>query len=327
MKKLLMIAMLAMGAMSQAQVTYQPKGEVPRDANIVTAVNLEPIENTLNRILVNIVGSNVWFSVTNYQRQTTMVPTLELWERRDGVTSLVWSQRELDSNTRAWTVEQITNLISAAMVNVPDRAWSLYTSGLGAPAPENTTWISTPTTVFAGGLEFQQFLDTAGTVAVLCNNGMAPQLAVNTNGYTVLKDISGEELLEFRKTASYTIGARASGTAWDNGSLLISYDVASSEHPTLYCADAVTGPWKAETESDCPYTVVWSGTSGAWVCAMTPKNNQKMGFAKADVLVEGRNEVRVPGVLNAESGILCTDGQTRVKPVNNNGTITWEVVQ
>lgn len=293
----------------------------------------DSITGTVSRLFGYLTGSNVWFSVTNYMRTVTnVVPKLSLHELRDGVNLTIWDQEEGLLDLWMQTTNHVASAIAGAMANVPDRAWSLYTSGTGAVAPSNTTWISTPTTVIAGGLEYAKFVTSAGFVCVLTSNGMTADLEASTNGYFRIAADDGTALLEFRKTASYTIGANGNSiTTTDDADglthVFITYSTASSDHPTIYTRAALdSGTWIAETDSGCLYTVTWSGSSGAWLAEVTCKTKLATSFVKAEATIQGKVLLHSDAPASFGGGILCSDGIHYVRPVYTNNAVSWEVV-
>ena len=50
-------------------------------------------------------------------------------------------------------------------------------------------------------------------------------------------------------------------------------------------------------------------------------------FVEAFYEQGGETYIKNIATISVEGGILCTDGSHKVRPVYNNGNITWEVVQ
>ncbi len=296
---------------------------------LASASAVETVNGNVTRIMVQIAGSNVWFEVTNYLGQAD-IPSLRLFEMRDGVRTKVWDERTRHEETKAWAVDAMTNTIDLALADVPFRAWSLYTSGTGAAAPSNTTWVSTESLVLSGGLEFRSF----GEISVLVNNGLVSRFTANTNGYTELRTLEGDTLIEFRRTQDRLVDALPTGIQKaPNGSWMIPFSLPSGvkygegSPPILYGAADVTGPWYAETNSAAPFAVTWNGDAGekTWLAAVTQNQAYDKFFFFAKVDAPGRSETRIPGILNAEGGILCKDKRHVITPVYESGQLTWEV--
>ncbi len=302
----------------------------PSATNGLASVSaVETVNGNVSRIMVQIAGSNVWFEVTNYLGQAD-IPSLRLFEMRDGVRTKVWDERTRHDEMKLWTIDMMTNAINVALTDVPFRAWSLYTSGTGAAAPSNTTWVSTESLVLSGGLEFRSF----GEISVLVNNGLVSRFTANTNGYTELRTLEGDTLIEFRRTQDRLVDALPTGIQKaPNGSWMIPFSLPSGvkygegSPPILYGAADVTGPWYAETNSAAPFAVTWNGDAGekTWLAAVTQNQAYDKFFFFAKVDAPGRSETRIPGILNAEGGILCKDKRHVITPVYESGQLTWEV--
>ena len=110
--------------------------------------------------------------------------------------------------------------------------------------------------------------------------------------------------------------------------LYVTYNIVSESHPTLrICTDLSTGNWKAETANDCVANVSWTGSSGAYVAEIWGKSAQSAMFVQGEYEVGGETYIQNSAPISVDGGILCTDGIHKVRPVYNNGSITWEVVQ
>jgi len=103
-----------------------------------------------------------------------------------------------------------------------------------------------------------------------------------------VKDADGNVQIEIVKGDKRTVGARCNGVSVYENSLIAEYNVVSETHPTLeVCTDLATAAWKAEDAADCPATVAWSGTSGAWTATVTPSAGATAIFVKASYEVGG----------------------------------------
>ena len=153
-------------------------------------------------------GSNVVAEVTNYN-SAVHAPSLRLMqlnESNEYVT--VWTE----TNGLARTFRDATNYTDGAIAAyAAPRAWSRTTSGLGSDAPANTTWISTPRTVIAGGLEYAKIVDTYGEVWVLTSNGMAAEFNPDTNAYFRITADDGTPVFSIEKSDAQVVGAYAEG--------------------------------------------------------------------------------------------------------------------
>ena len=270
-------------------------------------------------------GSNVVAEVTNYN-STVHAPTLRLMqlnESNEYVT--VWTE----TNGLARTFRDATNYTDGAIAAyAAPRAWSRTTSGLGADAPQDTTWISTPRTVIAGGFEYAKVVDTYGEVWVLSSNGMGVDFNPDTNAYFRITADDGTPVFSIEKADAQVVGAYAEGITVSANSVTMPVPVVSAEAPTMCWSDALeSGVWADQSSPPTGATVNWSGSAGTWVCTVTFSGTRpsKM-FFRFSFLQEGGVKIRNNAALEVSSGILCTDGIHKVRPVYNNGTITWEVV-
>ena len=250
-------------------------------------------------------GSNVVCEVTNYN-SAVRSPTMRLLQLdTNGVYTVVWTE----TNNLHRVAQAATNYtdaaISAATNRFAPRAWSGVTSGLGVDAPPDTTWISTPTTVLAGGFEYQKAVTSAGTVWVLTSNGMTT-LGPSANGsYLDIAAADGTSVFRIEKTDSYLVGAAADGITVSGNTVTISVPVVAGDHPYLRYAASLESPvtWYKEEESDIPGTVSysWSGSSGAWVCTVTTANPS--GFFYFEFMQQGSTKIVNNGVTDLSGGI------------------------
>lgn len=250
-------------------------------------------------------GSNVVCEVTNYN-SAVHSPTKRLLQLdTNGVYTVVWTE----TNNLHRVAQAATNYtdaaISAATNRFAPRAWSGVTSGLGVDAPPSTTWISTPTTVLAGGYEYQKAVTSAGAVWVLTSNGMTT-LGPSANGsYLDIAAADGTSVFRIEKTDSYLVGAAADGITVSGNTVTISVPVVAGDHPYLRYAASLESPvtWYKEEESDIPGTVSysWSGSSGAWVCTVTTANPS--GFFYFEFMQQGSTKIVNNGVTDLSGGI------------------------
>ena len=285
-------------------------------------------------------SSNVILEVTNYN-SAVHSPKLRLLQLDESNTyHTVWAE----TNNLARTLAAATGYTDGAVANAErraastyaPRAWSGVTSGLGVEAPSNTTWISTPTTVIAGGLEYTKVVHSGGAIWVLSGNGMM-QFDPTTNAYLRISADDGTEILSIEKTDAVTVGAYADGIAvYDDYELkviVIPVNVVSAEHPTMYYRRSLNDAvgWRSETELASEYgqgTVEWIGPSGGWLCRIfLPQSIANQGFFKFTYKQPGSTLVRHGAPVDVSGGIMCTDGIHKVRPVYSNGAVTWEVMQ
>ena len=270
-------------------------------------------------------GSNVVAEVTNYNSQVhePALRLMQLNESNEYVT--VWTE----ANGLARTLRDATNYTDWAIADyAAPRAWSRTTSGLGSDAPANTTWISTPRTVIAGGLEYAKIVDTYGEVWVLTSNGMTADFTPDTNAYFRITADDGTPVFSIEKSDAQVVGAYAEGITVAANSVTMPVPVVSAEAPTMYWRQQLdSGDWSDQATPPTGATVTWTGSAGSWVCTVTFSGTRPPSmFFKFSFIQEGGVKIRNNAALDVSSGILCTDGIHKVRPVYNNGAITWEVV-
>ena len=264
-------------------------------------------------------GSNVVAEVTNYNSQVhaPSLRLLQLNEANEYVT--VWAE----TNGLSRTLATATNYTDSAIADrAAPRAWSRTTSGLGAEAPANTTWISTPTTVIAGGLEYAKFVDTYGEVWVLTSNGMAAEFNPDTNAYFRITADDGTPVFSIEKSDAQLVGANAAGITVGESTITIPVPVVSSTAPTMYWrASLSSGDWADESSPPTGATVTWSGTAGSWVCtvAFTGTRPSSM-FFKFNFLQEGGVVIRNSATTDISAGIWV-NGVKFVPSVSGNNLI------
>ena len=299
------------------------------DASITNDIGQLKTESTLVYRLFS--GSNIVMEVTNYNSRVNP-PAMKLMRLDDkGIYEVMWTETnglERTYNRAASnTAEQVAALDRKAAETYAPRGWSATTSGLGADAPKDTTWISTPTTVIAGGLEYSKFVTSSGQLWFLRSNGMVANVGGNSGGYFDISASDGTSVFSIEKTDSYMAPVDADGISVNGNTVTIRLSVVSADHPFLRYAPTLNAPVEWQKEEDgfsSPITVTWSGSSGAWVATVT--TTAKAGFFQFEFFQEGGTKIKSGGAMDVSTGgILCTDGIHKCRPVyNSNGTITWE---
>lgn len=302
-------------------------------SKLATKQQLQAVSNEAQVVYRLFSGSNVVAEVTNYNSQVNapQLRLLQLNESNEYFT--VWSEtngltRTLNSaNTH--TDSATNDLATSCALTYAPRAWSRTTSGLGADAPPNTTWLSTPTTVIAGGLEYAKVVHANGAVWVLSGNGMM-NFDPTTNAYLRISADDGTEIFSIEKTDAVTVGAYAEGITVSGNVITIPVPVVSADHPTMYWRESLeSGGWADESEinSRLGGGYEWTGSSGAWVCtAWVTDGLPPSMFFKCTYEQEGSTVIKNGAAVDVSGGIMCTDGIHKCRPVYNNGSITWEVV-
>lgn len=268
-------------------------------------------------------GDDVRVTVTNYYGSKD-IPSVYLEQKMpaDETHADAWFKVVWDERTRwnrfltAW--DTVTN-------NVADRAWGVYDSSTGDYSPDGLLQLSQEQIMIASGLSYQKTVTAGGSAIWVLKSTNPTMLSGQTeNGFFRIEDGDGNALFEIVKGDKRTVGATATGVSMSGTSMLITYAVDSAEHPTLeVCTDLRTNAWASETDTTAA-TVSWSGSSGNWVATVTPVGARPQLFAKASYEAGGETYIRNSAPISG--GILCTDGVHKVRPVYNNGTITWQVV-
>lgn len=303
-------------------------GDVP--PSVTNDIEKLKTESTLVYRLFS--GSNIVMEVTNYNSRVNP-PAMKLERLNDkGIYEVMWTETnglERTYNRAASnTAEQVAALEKKAAETYAPRGWSATTSGLGADAPKDTTWISTPTTVIAGGLEYSKVVTSSGQLWFLRSNGMVANVGGNSGGYFDISASDGTSVFSIEKTDSYMAPVDADGISVNGNTVTIRLSVVSADHPFLRYAPTLNTPvaWQREEDGfSSPIAVTWSGSSGAWVATVT--TTAKEGFFQFEFFQEGSTKIKSGGAMDVSTGgILCTDGIHKCRPVyNSNGTITWEV--
>ncbi len=284
-------------------------------------------------------GDDAKVVITNYDSTVTM-PSMSFQQRVDEGGSNYWKIVWNEMTRWNWLFGTYlpTNYhdkaqIAALMDEKADRAWGFYESHTGNYAPDGYTWISSPKIAIAAGLAYQRTITSEGAIWVLVSNGLVTETGGNmTNGFFRISDDEGNSLFEIVKGNKRTVGAQAGSITTTSvmgiTHMHITYAVVSESHPTVkVCANLSTADWKAETAGDCVANVEWTGSSGAWVAEVWGKTALPKMFVNAEYEVGGETYIKNSAPISTEGGILCTDGIHKVRPVYNNGSITWEVVQ
>lgn len=274
-------------------------------------------------------GSNVVAEVTNYNSQVHApeLKIMQLNESNEYVT--VWAETNGLARTLARAREYADGAISE---RAAPRAWSGVTAGMGVEAPSNTTWLSTGRTVIAGGLEYEKHLTSGGAIWLLESNGMAADFHPQTNNtaFIDLSNADGTPIFRVEKTDSFLVGVHVDSVTVDGNALVCGVGVVAAEHPLVRVKAALTDAEWSKEEDGIPAslaTVTWSGTAGNWTCRIQNNTGGGSFFAQMEYFQEGGTKIVNSAALDVSAGILCTDGIHKVRPVYDNGTVTWEVVQ
>ena len=255
------------------------------------------ITNQISTIASYLTGDDARVIITNLDSQVELPRLSFEWKVADNGTnywSTIWD--ELTRFTWLQNTYLPTNYynkagIASLLDDKADRAWGFYDSHTGNYSPDDYTWISSPSIAISGGLAYEKYITSAGNIWLLESNGLTVQTTgVETNGFLRVKDGDGTVLTEIIKGDKRTVGAAASSVSVNGTTLSALYPVASAEHPTLYASTNLVS-FVAESDNSCPCTVVWSGTSGAWTAAVTPKGSTPTVFAKAEYEIGGETYI------------------------------------
>ena len=317
-------------------------GRVALTNDIPAAPDLSPIQQDIADLRTESAlvyrlysGSNVVAEVTNYNSQVHApeLRLMQLNESNEYVT--VWTETNGLARTLKRANEYTDDATGAVARAAAPRAWGRTTSGLGADAPSNTTWISTEKLVIASGLEYVH-IDSAG-VWILCANGQV-DFSTPTNSFFSISTDSGENVFSVERTDSRPIPVDCGGInvvdSGDNKVVTIPVPVFdatenANEPPFLNVGLDLKGPWYSETNG-IPSTVVssctWSGQNGAWTNTIVLSASHPSAFFNYSKWQAGGTVIRNKAAMEVSGGVLCTDGIHKGRPVYNNGTIIWEVV-
>lgn len=269
-----------------------------------------------------VAGTNVCDVVTNYDsavhtpaRYLQQLDTNNVWHT-------IWDERTRHAETLAAARGETAAATNALAAAKADRAWSRHTSGLGADAPEGTTWISTPATVIAGGYEYQRTVTSSGSYWFLASNGMSANFEQGaTNAFLDVSAPDGTPIFRIEKTDSVLVGVNASAVSMVGAVAVVSVPVVASSHPFARVAtNLVDAVWHKEDADGMPQgspaSVSWSGQSGAYV-ATVDFGSSPQGFCYFEFLREGSTKIVHDGLTDLSGGIIF-NGTTYMPTVNGN---------
>lgn len=268
------------------------------DATNAARAVAAPLEENVGVLWQYVLGDTVWFAVTNYMRTMSgTVPSLQLWEVRNGETNLVYH-----------STEEVTNIVNAAadalraeVTNaMPSKAWSRYQSATGAenPQPGEITIVSTPTVMMTGGGEWNRYVHTGGSsVWVLRSNGLTTFGGGSNGSFFAVQDDEGNTQFEIRRTDSYEVDALPSATGFDGDDFQVTYNLpASGNPPTLYATtNLATVAFAPEVDGQIDslgVTVSWAAYGGLWRATIVQDVKAPALFVHAKALQEGSIVVR-----------------------------------
>ena len=205
----------------------------------------------------------------------------------------------------------------AALDQKADRAWGFYDSHTGGWAPEGYTQVSSSNILIAAGMGYQRTVSSGHTYWVLTANEPYEVSGISSNGFFRVADADGNVQFEIIKGDKRTVPAPPDGVSASGGVLTISYPVASQPKVEVSLTLADGGTWYAEDSASCPATVVWSGTSGAYVATVTPSAPTAQLFVKASYQVGGETFINNRAPISITGGIYF-QGTLYMPTVNGN---------
>lgn len=288
-------------------------------------------------------GSNVVFSITNYQSgayiaDDAKMRILEL--KDDGKYSEVYNTR-MEILTHLGKFAE-TNGYESLIAEKADKAWGKYTSGgtdVESMGMSNTVYMTAPNTVFAGGTEWERVAVGEGAICVLVDRG-APVYTDGEEGLFRFQDAGGTNYFGFAKTDAYNIGADTDGIDVQSGIVTLTYNITSSSKPIIMYSSSLVNPitWEQLNESDgsavsgASHLVQWetNPAEGTQVCYINCAD-QPQGFFRAEIQVAGSATFITNMPADLQAGIIATNETTKstsmIKPVVRNGVVTWEVIK
>ena len=292
------------------------------------------IGRSVNALWQYTFGDRAWIAVTNYMRTAEgVVPSLQLWEVRDGATNCVYSSGEeiahIVSNEVGRIALVFSNLLEGVRAQIPATAWSAFQSMSGAPNPASNevTVVSTPSVMLTGGAEWQQYVDvSSNSLWVLSSKGVTIA-GSDTNGYFRIYDAEGKTAFEIVKEKAVTVPAIPQGNMrppGDTGTMSVTF-IAKTQ-PTLWLSPTLSPPAFVEASEDSNASVSWTDNkNGTWTAAIDFVNVYDMYFAYATYVEPGTTVVKNNAPMRVDGGIVTSDGK-KIKPVVSGSAVSWEVV-
>lgn len=293
------------------------------------------IGRSVNALWQYTFGDRAWIAVTNHMRTAEgVVPSLQLWEVRDGKTNCVYSSGEEIAHVVSNEVGRIalvfSNLLEGVRAQIPATAWSAYQSGSGAPNPASNevTVVSTPSVMLTGGAEWQQYVDvSSNSLWVLSSKGVTIA-GSDTNGYFRIYDAEGNAAFEVVKEKAVTVPAIPQGNMrppGDAGTMSVTF-IAKTQ-PILWLSPTLSPPAFVEASEDPNASVSWTDNkNGTWTAAIDFVNVYDMYFAYATYVEPGTTVVKNNAPMRVDGGIVTSDGK-KIKPVVSGSAVSWEVVE
>lgn len=307
---------------------YAPQPDLSEYA---TKSALAAVSNEAQVVYRLFSGSNVVDEVTNYH-SVVRLPSRRMYQLSESNTYFkVWDEMEQHTNTLGQAKRYTDEKLAALPGEYAPRAWSRTTSGMGVEAPSNTTWISTPTTVIAGGYEPSKYITSGGAVWLITSKGAMWNFSPNVTN-TAFMNIAAQDgtpMFRIEKTDSYLLGVNADEVTVTNSTLYVHLDLIGANPPYVrVCTNLQNAVWYREEDGIPAGVAVATHAQDAngWTCTIENTSGGSSLFAYFEYLQEGETKIVNQAALDVSAGILCKDGIHKVRPVYTNGVITWEVV-
>lgn len=262
-------------------------------AGLATQADVDSIAGNVANLWTYVYGENAWIAISNYLSSSSAAATMRMYEVREGVTNEVYS-------TRREIASAISPAIAAATNALAGRAWSRYQSMTGEanPAPEYATVISTPSTLFAGGLEWQKFADARGSAFLLTGRGAFTAAA----GAFKITDETGKTFWQISTTADVVTNAPAAFVGWTNG--IFSATFISPVQPTLYVSASLADAFLAAADEPNVSAAWTADGAGKWRCEVAFVDRPPAFFAVAKSEVVGVEAITHEVPTNLAGGLL-----------------------
>ena len=316
---------------SAADVGAAPASIVP----VLTSVSNDAATAKLNSetALRIVLGESVWFAVTNYMRTAKgVIPSLQLWEVRDGATNLVYDSREEITNT----VHALTRELRAELeARIPSKAWGNYQSdGTDNPQPGEVAIVNQPTVILTGGGTFNKYVEIGdSSIWVLTSSGPVSFGGGGTNGnYFAVLDDEGNAHFKVSKTDSFDVEAIFTDNPRTSGDALLLYICSTNRQgeayigpPTLSaCTNLQAAVWHDEADGEIDVlgtSVAWArnDTIHAWVGTVTQDRWATTMFFRAKMKQEGGTAIINTAPVRFDGGIQLGNGTYRLVPYTSGG--------
>ena len=266
-------------------------GYLKSESDPTVDTKLAPITTVVNAWQTYWDGDDVRVTVTNYYGSQDL-PSLYIEQKiTEGGTNYyktIWTEK-----ARLNVILDRLLQLEADVDTKADRAWGFYDSHSGSWAPDGFTSISSGSILVSKDMSYQKTVTSAGEVWVLTATDPTVITGTETNGFFRISDSEGNSIFEVVKGDKRTVPATFSAANYGNSSFTVTFNVVSSEHPTIeVCDDLTDQNWIAEGEAGFPATVAWSGASGAWVATFTGIQTMDKMFVKGTYEVGGETYAR-----------------------------------